>query len=322
MANNNGVIEDYDIPIRLSDNGVSGDYTTPIRLYDFEKVCGSVAGAQFPSYYKIPDENTGTLKDQGSWQACVACAVSSVAEEIYYRNTQERAEMSEGFVYGALRDPSTDCPGMSVPKALDYWRTIGMVKKSDFDYITEMPEIQKAVNKCPELFDIAAKFKISGYCNIGYADLSKRDSAIKKALMDNNYGVIAVSNYGFGGGPHCIQLTGWDDSKDQYLFKNSYGPKYGNNGFSAIYKSSINQAYAIINEEIKLPFEDINEDHWAYKYVKNMYLNGIMSGTSETTFEPNKPLTRAEAATLFYRVLKSIDERFSILNTVIDQKTK
>lgn len=299
-------------------NGVVQEYAAPTRLYDYEKVCGTVGGT-YPEYYKIPDENTGTLKDQGNWQACVACVVAEIAEELYRRNAGDNEEMSEGFIYGALRDKNSTTAGMVVSKTLDYWRKIGVVKKSDFDYLTEMPEIKETVDKCPELFEMAANFKISGYASIGYALKSKKDEAIKKALTGNNYGVIAVSPNGFGS-PHCIQIVGWDDAKDKYLFKNSWGASYGDNGFSSINKDKISEAYVILNENVILPFTDVTEERWSYKYIKNMYFNGMMNGTSDTAFEPERPLTREEAATLFYRVMKMIDDRFSVLNKVIDEK--
>ena len=69
-----------------------------------------------------------------------------------------------------------------------------------------------------------------------------------------------------------------------------------------------------------LLFEDVPESHWAHKYIKNMYLNGVMNGTGETTFEPDKPLTRAEAAAILYRILKATDERFEVLNKVLNEK--
>lgn len=303
----------------MDNNGVIVEYAPPTRLYDYETVCGSADDMEFPEYYEIPRENTGFLKDQGNWQACVACAVASVAEEIYRRNTGDSIEMSEGFVYGGLRDPNSVSSGMVTSKTLDYWRKIGMVKKMDFDYLTEMPEIKEMVDNCPELIELASSFKISGYAAIHYALKEKKDKCIKKALMENNYGVIAVSPTAFGG-PHCIQLTGWDDTRNKYLFKNSYGEAYGDDGFSAIDKDSISEAYAILNGEITLPFTDVSEDRWSYKYIKNIYFNGIMNGTSETTFEPEKPLTREEAATMFYRLMKNIDNRFSVLNKVLNEK--
>lgn len=48
--------------------------------------------------------------------------------------------------------------------------------------------------------------------------------------------------------------------------------------------------------------------------------NGTINRISETTFEPDKALTLAEAATLLYIILKATDERFEMLNKVINEK--
>ena len=60
-------------------------------------------------------------------------------------------------------------------------------------------------------------------------------------------------------------------------------------------------------------FTDVDKDAWYYKYVNEMYYQRVvnnhiyMTGTSETTFEPNRVLTREEAVTIvFRRALKSI----------------
>jgi hypothetical protein len=45
-----------------------------------------------------------------------------------------------------------------------------------------------------------------------------------------------------------------------------------------------------------------------------------MKGTSDTTFEPDKPLTRAEMAVMINRILRLVDERFDILNKVLNEK--
>ena len=301
-------------------NGVVKEYVTPTRLYDYETVCGAVGGT-YPEYYRLPDEYTGTLKDQGSTQACVACVIAEIAEAIHNQTMQEDTEMSEGYAYGSLRDAESDHCGMATGKAIDYWRKLGTVPKSYFDVLQEMPEMRDMVEKVPELAEIASRYKIGGYASIGYADKARRDLAIKKAITEQGHGVVAVSNSAFGS-PHCIQLVGWDDARNKYLFKNSWGPAYGDNGFSAIDKNSINAAYAILPQEVTLPFEDVPESHWAHKYIKNMYFNGITNGTGKTTFEPDKPLTRAEAAAILYRILKATDERFEVLNEVLNEKLK
>ena len=56
-------------------------------------------------------------------------------------------------------------------------------------------------------------------------------------------------------------------------------------------------------EEPTWPFEDVTEgDDWFYDAVAYVYENGIMAGTSETTFEPTMELNRAQAAQLFYNL--------------------
>ncbi len=51
-----------------------------------------------------------------------------------------------------------------------------------------------------------------------------------------------------------------------------------------------------------LPFKDVKASSWQYEPVKRVYELGIMNGVSPTRFEPNKKLTRAEAAMILYNI--------------------
>lgn len=51
---------------------------------------------------------------------------------------------------------------------------------------------------------------------------------------------------------------------------------------------------------IKLPFTDVNEGDWFYDKVVYVYNHKLMTGTSETTFEPNATLTRAMMVQILY----------------------
>ena len=51
-----------------------------------------------------------------------------------------------------------------------------------------------------------------------------------------------------------------------------------------------------------LPFTDVKPSSWQYEPVKRVYELGIMNGVSPTRFDPNKKLTRAEAAMLLYNL--------------------
>ncbi|MBR6514364.1 MAG: S-layer homology domain-containing protein [Clostridia bacterium] len=57
------------------------------------------------------------------------------------------------------------------------------------------------------------------------------------------------------------------------------------------------------------PFTDISKSSWQYEPVKRAYELGLMNGVSRTKFDPNKRLTRAEAAMILYN-LKSAGESY------------
>ena len=50
------------------------------------------------------------------------------------------------------------------------------------------------------------------------------------------------------------------------------------------------------------PFTDVHPEDWFFNDVMFVYQNGLMSGTSATTFEPNLNTTRAQIAVIFYRM--------------------
>ena len=62
------------------------------------------------------------------------------------------------------------------------------------------------------------------------------------------------------------------------------------------------KTYTNKKEAFHLPFTDVSGDSWYVDSVKYVYQNGIMKGTTETTFSPDDLLTRAQYATILYRV--------------------
>lgn len=272
----------------------------PLRMYDFELVCGA-SDDEYPEEFEI--ERKATIKDQGNIGACVACTLAEVGQYLYEK------EMSEAWAYGSFRSDSDKQPGLFTTRALDLWKTIGQVPLSDFGVLEEMPEIRELTNKFPQLLEIAKKYRIGGYASLNYANTEKKDKAIKQALMKDGIGLVAVSSDYFGES-HCIMITGWNDKNNTYKIQNSWGADWEDNGFGEIPKKEINYVYAVFVEEFKLPFEDVPADRWSYKPIKNMYLSGLINGVSETLFEPERPITREEVATIFDRLCKKIDEKF------------
>lgn len=286
--------------------GVERELIPHIRDYEYESVCGS-AGATFPEEFEIPRENTGTDKDQGIVGACVAEVIAQIAEEIWRRQLGEQEEHSEGFIYAKFRSNGSKGYGLNPSIAMKAWMDTGTLPKKYYDKLYEMPDMRTIIDKFPEFDEIAKKYRISGFVRLG------KEVDVKDALNKYRYGLVGISNNYFSE-PHSIEITGWNDKTGKYKLKNSWGADYGDNGYGEIPKNEVNHIYLPLLDDIKLPFTDVSEDDWHYKYVKNMYFNGYMQGTSDTAFEPDKPMTRAEVATLLYRVLKDVDARFDIVN--------
>ena len=96
--------------------------------------------------------------------------------------------------------------------------------------------------------------------------------------------------------------------------------KYGDKGFSEIDKSKISEVYMPIFQPIKLGFKDVSKDDWFYDDVKHVHFSGVMQGTSSETFEPLRPVIRAELSAVVNRILKIMDERFDVLDRVLAEK--
>lgn len=56
---------------------------------------------------------------------------------------------------------------------------------------------------------------------------------------------------------------------------------------------------------VALPFMDVKSGNWFYDAVKYAYEQGLMTGTSATTFAPNGTMNRAMIVTVLYRLEKS-----------------
>ncbi len=268
------------------------------KLYDAEVILGS-SSSEYPEEFQLA--RTVTIKNQGDTGGCLACTLATIAE--YYYGKQ----MSEGWNYGEFRLPTQKNSGLYASTALDSFKNIGQVPLSEFGKMTEMQEIRALTQKLPELKELAAKYRITGYAKISRNKI-KRDVAIKDFLSKYSYPLVGASRDYFSEA-HAITIDGWNDTTDCYKFQNSWGTEWGDKGYGEIPKEELSEVYALFFEPLELPFKDVTEEHWAYKYIKGMYFNGLINGTSEDAFEPERAVTRAEVAAIIYRLCEKLDER-------------
>ncbi|MFD0696193.1 S-layer homology domain-containing protein [Paenibacillus sp. GCM10027628] len=63
-------------------------------------------------------------------------------------------------------------------------------------------------------------------------------------------------------------------------------------------------AFQLKDDGSSVPFQDI-QSHWAVPYVRAAYQAGIIDGTSASTFTPEQPVKREEAAAMIWRLAQS-----------------
>ena len=56
-----------------------------------------------------------------------------------------------------------------------------------------------------------------------------------------------------------------------------------------------------LSKLVELSFTDVSEENWFFEYVYYIYRKGLMTGMTQTTFEPDASVTRGMLATILYR---------------------
>lgn len=65
------------------------------------------------------------------------------------------------------------------------------------------------------------------------------------------------------------------------------------------------QILSVLPERGTLPFVDVPADAWYYDELYYAWFNGLIKGTTETTFDPAATTTRAQLVTVLYRMAGS-----------------
>ena len=76
------------------------------------------------------------------------------------------------------------------------------------------------------------------------------------------------------------------------------------------YTEASNTSASVVQEMMKtlsttLPFTDVKNTDWCFSEVARVYADGIMGGTSNTTFSPADTLTRGQVVAMLYRMAGS-----------------
>ena len=230
---------------------------------------------------------------------CVAQTIANIMEVMYYKQFGVHEDFSVGFIYGNRKDGQHRGEGMTGYIACGNLCEDGDVKADVFENPSEVPTIIKRVGEFKERFP---KWKESTYVPKSYIRTKDKD-AVKKFILKYDIPVMAickVNDFWIGGGLHAMALYGWDG--DTAIMQNSWGENHKMKIVELPFKY-IGEFWLILPFSI-MNFSDISETHWAYKHIAKCVEKEIMLGYPDGTIKPNKELTRAEVATMIYRMLK------------------
>ena len=141
-----------------------------------------------------------------------------------------------------------------------------------------------------------------------------------KAVQDTDTFTVVINNYRFNGGGNFIQYINEHgcnfvpNDESRVIYSTQYDMIQGEDkgqarNLLADYITEQGTIDPVITSEWKItnvPFEnkftDVTEEDWFHDVVLELAASGIVNGMTETTFEPQGTLTRAEFATMLYRV--------------------
>ena len=103
---------------------------------------------------------------------------------------------------------------------------------------------------------------------------------------------------------YWANLYYFNESTNKMTFETA--AKINSDGTASLSFSHASQ-YAIVIDDhnhgvVELPFTDVSEGDWFYDPVCFVYSQGLMTGTSATTFEPNTSLSRAMLVAVLHRL--------------------
>ena len=122
---------------------------------------------------------------------------------------------------------------------------------------------------------------------------------------------VVINSYLGGGGDGYTMLNVLDETKElasDVKIITHVNKTYMRHALQAYFEKSTkeNPVKVDLNEVrikiIEQPFTDVSKSDWFYADMLTMYHAGVINGTSETTFEPEGMVTRAQFITMLYRL--------------------
>ena len=208
------------------------------------------AGASIPSLPKIYNLQSILLpiRSQEQTNCCVAFSTSCVIE---YKNIMSKKYLdyfSPAFIYNNRENPNEDI-GMGSTDAINIVKQYGVATEKIFPFDMLNKSIQ------PFVYENAKNYTINDFYYIKSLDTMKiaiyNNGPVMAILpfymkADINTFWLKPANYVnsnpkmYCDGYHCINIIGYDDQSERLIIRNSWGTKWGINGYQWVSYSDFN----------------------------------------------------------------------------------
>lgn len=223
-----------------------------------------------------PRKDLLPIRNQGSQGSCLAQAITSIKEIQERKNINFEDYFSPQFIYNNRENQSID--GMYPRDSMKILYHKGVPVEEDYPYgIVEKPEDIKK-----DITDKANNYRIRGYAFISTVN------TLKAAIYKSGGAIVSFPVYSSipnfwkaknpeekSNGAHAVSIIGWN--KDGFILRNSYGSKYGDEGY-IIYPysdwGSHWEIWTFIDDESSKPDPKYSKWYWKlWRGVKNIHIN-------------------------------------------------
>ncbi len=195
------------------------------------------AGTALPSSYDLSSDMPD-IRDQGQQGSCVAFTLSYMAGFFEQREARKREVFSPAFLYNHLFVRGKG--GIYIDQALDFMKKNGICKEKDFPY----NQTDSISPPSSSIKNRARKYHINSYRPIYdlidlKSTLATRNPIVGGFMVDESFIRLKGSNVwpgpglkGVGG--HAMLVVGYDDDKQAIKVINSWGKRWGEQGYGWI----------------------------------------------------------------------------------------
>jgi C1A family cysteine protease len=227
------------------------------RAEQLEQDSGLLAAAEPPppsADWRSSGWVTPARSQGATCQSCVAFATCGALESrlrIFAGNASMDIDLSEAHLF-ACGCPGGCANGWNFQPALERAKEPGIGRESDFPYegtdqtCKEIPVVVRVSGWTTATTDdvrkhvIAANGPVIGGMRV-FEDLSAYSGGVYRQVIGNQVGL------------HAVCIVGYDDNGGYWIVKNSWGPKWGEEGFLRI-------SYGQCGLDQDFPFFDVDVD--------------------------------------------------------------